>query len=78
MGNNRVVCTMEDNSGAHGLIFPGVFSLTLRTPNGMEQNSVAYIPSEKVYKHYLDKAAKACLQIEIKVINESNDQNSEN
>lgn len=76
MGNNRAGCNNEVHSGQ--MNFPGVFSLTLRTNDGMEQVSVAYIPNEKVYQHYLDKAAKAGLQIEIMPINESIDQNSEN
>lgn len=56
----------------------GVYSLTLRTLDGKEQTSVAYIPNEQILKHYIDKAHKVGLQIEIKDINESNDKNSEN
>lgn len=64
MGSNNEVHSKQMNP-------PGLYILTLRAPNGMEQQIVAYIPNEQVRQHYIDKAHKSGLQIEIKNINES-------
>lgn len=66
MGWNHEVHNAETLNQGH------VYSLTLRASNGMTQQMVAYIPNEQVLKHYIDKAHKNGLQIEIKSISESN------
>lgn len=71
MGNNNIGSNHEGHLG-ETLNTPGVYSLTLIAPNGMTQNMAAFIPSEHVLRHYIDKAHKCGLQIEIKGINESN------
>lgn len=47
-----------------------VCSLTLRTPHGREQTMAALIPNEQVRRHYISKAHKAGLGIEIKNLND--------
>lgn len=49
--------------------FSNICSLTLRTSDGREQNMVAYIPNDQIRRHYISKANKAGLGIEIKSLN---------
>lgn len=48
----------------------GLYSITLRAHNGMEQSMAALIPNDTVRQHYIDKAHRAGLEIEIKEINQ--------
>lgn len=48
---------------------PLVCSLTLRTRDGREQTIAAYIPNDRIRQHYISKAHKAGLEIEIENIN---------
>lgn len=43
-----------------------IYSLTLRTRDGRAQSMAAYIPNEYIRQHYISKAHKAGLGIEIK------------
>lgn len=71
MGYNSIGCNSKVHMGKD-VNQPGVYSLILRTMDGKAQSMIAYIPTEKVLHHYIDKTHKNGLQIEIKSINECN------
>lgn len=71
MGNNYIVSNSEVHMGKN-MNQPGVYSLTLRTIDGRAQSMIAYIPTENVLHHYINKAHKNGLHIEIKSIDECN------
>lgn len=41
----------------------GIYSLTLRAPNGQERNTLAWLPTEAVRQDFYQKARKRGLEV---------------
>ena len=53
----------------------GIYELVLRAPDGRERRDLAIVPNDCVRQDYYTKARKNGLEIELKEINENENQN---
>ena len=53
----------------------GVYELILRAPDGREQRMAAMVPDDTVLQDYYTKARRNGLEIELRSINENENQN---
>ena len=52
-----------------------VYELILRAPDGRERRDLAIVPNDRVRQDYYTKARKNGLEIELREINENDNQN---